>query len=93
MCENRCNNFIENSFNNNFTSDTDGLATGGFTFPTNVRYGNAYVPIQMFRTVYTPANGLANGTMFPELVSPYTPNQSMAEVEYLRNFRESRCMK
>ena len=103
MCPNRCNNFIENSFNNNFTNDTTdtaGLAANSeytlpvnsmYSFPSTIRYGSAYVPVQTFRTVYTPANGLANGTMFPELVRQYSPNQSLAEMEYLRNYRESGC--
>ena len=60
-------------------------------FPSILHYGNAYVPIQTFRTVYSPAEGLINGTMFPELVSPYYPNQSFAEINYLRNYNERGC--
>ena len=99
MCSNRCNNIITtNSFNNNF--EDANASTSGDTTPVNnytspstmvMRYGNAYVPVQTFRTVYTPANGLSNGTMFPELVRNYVPNQSFAEMNYLRNYNERRC--
>jgi hypothetical protein len=96
MCSNRCNNFITtNSFNNNFEDGATGLNTSdlanSYAMPINMRYGNSYVPVQVFRSVYSPATGLANGTMFPELVRPYMPNQSLAEMEYLRNYNERRC--
>lgn len=84
-----CNN---NSFNNNTINMDDRLGSiGCHSFPTVLRYGNAYVPNQTFRTVYSPLEGLRNGTMFPELVSPYYPNQSLAEVNYLRNYNERGC--
>ena len=90
MCTNR---FINNSFNNNTTNSDDGfgMTTGYNNLPSNVRYGYAYVPVQTLRTVYSPNEGLAYGTMFPELVSPYYPNQSMNEIDYLRNYNERGC--
>ncbi|MBR2289945.1 MAG: spore coat associated protein CotJA [Clostridia bacterium] len=101
MCSNR---YINNSFNNNNTTINadDELATGGttgcaysraseYSFPSNLRYGSAYVPVQTFRTVYSPEDGLSYGTMYPELVRPYYPNQSMAEMDYLRNYNERGC--
>ena len=102
MCPNRCNNNIitTNSFNNNtFTDDdlaNDTLSAGNYRMPVEgynrtMNYGVAYVPNQTFRTVFTPSNGLANGTMFPELVSPYYPNQSLAMMNYLREFNEGGC--
>ena len=84
-----CNN---NSFNNNTLNIDDRFGTIGCnSFPTVLRYGNAYVPNQTFKTVFSPAEGLANGTMFPELVNPYYPNQSLAEMNYLRNYNERGC--
>lgn len=38
-------------------------------------------------------NGLANGTMFPELVSLYRPDQSLEEMNYLKNANERRCQR
>ena len=59
--------------------------------PNNLRYGNAYVPVQVLRNVYSPQEGLMYGTMFPELVYPYYPNQSLTEVNYLKNYNERGC--
>ena len=53
-------------------------------FPENPMYGQSYVPVQQLNKVFKPAIGLKNGTMFPELVSPYCPNQSLQEIEYLK---------
>ena len=52
-------------------------------FPTNPMYGQSYVPVQQMEDVFTPCVGLKMGTIFPELVSPYTPCQSMREIEYI----------
>ena len=87
MCTNK---FVNNSFNNNTTSPEDSFGLTNSGLPTNLRYGYAYVPVQALRTVYSP-NGLSYGTMFPELVSPYYPNQSMDEINYLKNYNERRC--
>lgn len=54
-------------------------------FPANYMYGQSYVPIQVMNKTFTPEVGLRMGTIFPELVSPYMPGQSMAEIEYIRN--------
>lgn len=54
-------------------------------FPANYMYGQSYVPIQKMKQTFTPEAGLRMGTIFPELVSPYCPGQSMEEIEYLRN--------
>ena len=87
-----CNNgSINNSFNT-INNPNDILENNCYSnLPSNLRYGNAYVPVQTFRTVYSPSEGLARGTMFPELVSTYYPNQSLAEINYLKNYNESRC--
>jgi len=53
-------------------------------FPTNAVLGQSYVPRQILNTTFKPEVGLKMGTIFPELVSPYMPGQSMAEIEYIR---------
>jgi hypothetical protein len=54
-------------------------------FPQNWMYGHSYVPHQRMNKVYTPEIGLKMGTIFPELVSPYCPNQSLEVINYLKN--------
>ena len=57
-------------------------------FPENPVLGNSYVPNQKLNTTFMPDVGLKLGTIFPELVRPYMPGQSMAEIEYLRRTNE-----
>lgn len=47
-------------------------------------FGQSYVPIQRMNETFTPPVGLKMGTIFPELVSPYMPGQSLAEIKYLK---------
>lgn len=54
-------------------------------FPSNPMLGQSYVPIQMMTNTFTPCCGLKNGTIFPELVSPYYPCQSIEDIEYIRS--------
>jgi len=61
-------------------------------FTDNPMYGHAYVPVQTMSKIFTPQTGLNNGTIFPELVSPYVPLQSMAENKYLKNYNEGGCL-
>ena len=56
-------------------------------FPNKVMYGHAYVPNQQLKKVFSPEEGLRNGTMFQELVSMYNPGQSMEVIDYLREMR------
>ena len=67
-----------------FYNDEDNM------FPSNPMFGQSYVPIQYMDKTFIPSVGLRMGTIFPELVSPYSPGQSMREIEYLRtkNMRE-----
>ena len=53
-------------------------------FPNNPMLAQSYVPIQYMDKTFTPCCGLKMGTIFPELVSPYSPEQSMEEIAYLR---------
>lgn len=54
-------------------------------FPTNVMYGHAYVPNQLMKKTFYPEDALRCGTIFPELVSPYVPGQSMKVIEFLKD--------
>ena len=72
---NSCCNMYENNIIQNNTS----------VFPENYLYGYAYTPNLTMNKTFTPECGLENGTIFPELVSPYSPGQSIDFIEYLRN--------
>jgi len=61
-----------------------GFENDPSVFPENYMYGQSYVPIQYLDKIFKPEIGLKMGTIFPELVSPYCPGQSMAEDAYLR---------
>ena len=52
-------------------------------FPENPMLAQSYVPIQYMTQTFKPEIGLKMGTIFPELVSPYMPCQSMRVNEYL----------
>lgn len=52
-------------------------------FPTNPMLGQSYVPMQYMNKTFKPSVGLKMGTIFPELVSPYMPGQSMEEIAYI----------
>ena len=54
-------------------------------FPDNPSLAQSYVPIQYMDKTFKPCVGLKMGTIFPELVSPYVPCQSMEEIQYLRD--------
>lgn len=57
-------------------------------FPDNPMFAQSYVPVQKMKKVFNPEVGLKMGTIFPELVSPYMPCQSIREIEYLKNSNE-----
>jgi len=61
-----------------------GFAEEDNVFPTNPMLAQSYVPIQTMDKTFTPCCGLKMGTIFPELVSPYRPGQSMEEIAYLK---------
>ena len=71
-----CNKYTERINNNN--NNIIGM------FPSRVMYGYAYVPNQVVNKLFTPEDGLRCGTMYPELVSPYEPCDSMEEIRFLR---------
>ncbi|HOB22588.1 MAG: spore coat associated protein CotJA [Firmicutes bacterium] len=41
--------------------------------PPQMKLAQAYVPFQIFKQVLSPKEGLAAGTIFPELIRPYYP--------------------
>lgn len=61
-----------------------GFDTEESVFPMNPMLAQSYVPIQTLDKTFTPCCGLKNGTIFPELVSPYEPCDSMRFIDYLK---------
>lgn len=75
--------------NVNNTMDTGDECDCGFDdddnlFPKNPVFGQSYVPWQTMNKTFIPEVGLKKGTIFPELVDPYVPCQSMEENAYIR---------
>ena len=87
MLEKACDNtnypFNNTNFNENcncgFDDDEDKDV-----FPENPMLAQSYVPIQDMDKTFKPCIGLDNGTIFPELVSPYCPGDSIKQIEFLR---------
>lgn len=52
-------------------------------FPSNPMLAQSYVPFQYMDQTFKPCVGLRMGTIFPELVSPYVPCQSMEEIAFI----------
>ena len=52
-------------------------------FPKNPMFGQSYVPWQVMDKTFLPKVGLQKGTIFPELVNPYVPCQSMEEIAFI----------
>ena len=50
----------------------------------NPTLAQSYVPIQRMNKTFTPCVGLKMGTIFPELVSPYSPCQSVEEIAFIK---------
>ena len=59
-------------------------------FPKNPELGQSYVPIQYMDKIFKPEVGLKMGTIFPELVRPYSPLQDMRENKYLERTNTAR---
>ena len=53
-------------------------------FPNDLMYGHAYVPNQVMTNTFNPHEALRKGSLFPELVSPYVPCQSLKVIETLK---------
>ena len=87
-------NMMNNPNNQNMRNNNNNSCACGFDmdnvspFPANPMYGQSYVPIQNMNKVFNPETGLKMGTIYPELVSPYSPCQSIREIEFLKNSNE-----
>ena len=82
MLETKCDS-VSSYVENNYNSCSCGFDEEANVFPDNPMLGQSYVPIQYMDKTFKPCVGLKMGTIFPELVSPYTPCQSMREIEYI----------
>ena len=92
-----CGRTVLQHNNSNNNSDNENKCQCGFSdsnvFPVNFMYGQSYVPIQTMSETFNPEVGLKMGSIFPELISPYEPGQSMDEIAYLRRMTQNmgRC--
>ena len=82
ILETKCNNV--SSYDNYEDSCGCGFDEEKSMFPDNPMLAQSYIPIQYMDKTFKPCIGLKMGTIFPELVSPYVPGQSMKEIDYLR---------
>lgn len=84
MIEDSCNNICNNTQNYNEHCgcgfDDDNYVD---VFPDNPMLAQSYVPTQFLNETFKPCVGLKNGTIFPELVSPYMPGDSMRQNEFI----------
>lgn len=64
-----------------YDEDTNGL-------PENPVLAQSYVPIQEFNQTFPCEKALKMGTLFPELVSPYYPGQSICEINKIKSQNE-----
>lgn len=53
-------------------------------FPENPLLAQSYVPWHYMDKTFKPEVGLRMGTIFPELVSPYEPCQSIEEIAFIK---------
>ena len=49
----------------------------------HIELAQSYVPWQTMGETFTPEVALKMGTIFPDLVSPYSPGESLEIMEYL----------
>ena len=93
--DNDCNNtenILEDTCDNvvSYSDDMYDSCNCGFDedlslFPENPMLAQSYVPWQYMDKTFKPCVGLKMGTIFPELVSPYMPCQSMRVNEFLES--------
>ena len=81
IIENKCNNI--SSYENEYDSCDCGFDEEYSVFPENPMLAQSYVPIQYMDKTFKPHVGLKMGTIFPELVSPYSPCQDMEEMKFI----------
>lgn len=80
-CQNNmsCNTMYNENCNCGFDDEYKNV------FPDDPMLGQSYVPYQYMDKTFKPQIGLKMGTIFPELVSPYFPCQSMETIKYLES--------
>ena len=83
VCDDVNNYNYDYEMHNNHHKCNCGFEEETSLFPENPMLGQSYVPIQYMDKTFMPEVGLKMGTIFPELVSPYCPGQSMKEISYL----------
>ena len=86
--ETKCNN-VNNSMNMANWANYEDECMCGFeeeenVFPDNPMLAQSYVPWQTMNKTFTPCVGLKMGTIYPELVSPYVPCQSIEENAFIK---------
>ena len=72
------------AFDNDDDSCSCGFDNGMSVFPENATLAQSYVPYQYMDETFKPCVGLKMGTIFPELVNPYVPCQSIEEIEFIK---------
>ncbi len=83
ILENKCDHVVSSS---DYVDSCDcGFDEEMNVFPDNPSLAQSYVPIQTMDKTFKPCIGLKMGTIFPELVSPYYPGQSMDEIAYIES--------
>ena len=81
ILEDKCNNV--SSYEDNYDVCACGFDEEYGVFPENPMLAQSYVPIQYMDRTFKPCVGLRMGTIFPELVSPYSPCQDMEEQRFI----------
>lgn len=85
ILEDKCNNVCPCESNDYVDSCDCGFDEEYDVFPENPLLAQSYVPIQYMDKTFKPCVGLKMGTIFPELVSPYVPCQSMEEQKFIED--------
>ena len=83
------NNVANMNVNTNYNDYNEKSCACGFeqedsVFPENPVLAQSYVPYQKLNKTFVPCVGLKMGTIFPELVSPYIPYQSLEEIAFIK---------
>lgn len=86
IIEKQCNDVV--SYEDYMDSCSCGFDEEYNVFPENPMLAQSYVPFQYMDKTFKPCVGLKMGTLFPELVSPYVPCQSMEEINFIRESNE-----
>ena len=81
VIEKQCNDVM--SYEDDMDSCDCGFDDEYSVFPENPMLAQSYVPIQYMDKTFKPCVGLKMGTIFPELVNPYSPCQSMEENAFI----------